>query len=36
VEFRELAYATILLLMIMLLAMNALAIWLRNHYQKRW
>lgn len=36
VEFRELAYATILLLMIMLLVMNALAIWLRNHFQKRW
>ena len=36
VAFRELAYATILLLMILLLAMNAIAIWLRNRYQKRW
>ncbi len=35
-EFRDLAYAAILLLIIVLLAMNALAIWLRNHYQRRW
>jgi len=36
VAFRELAYATILLLMVLLLAMNAIAIWLRNRYQQRW
>ena len=36
VAFRELAYATILLLMILLLAMNGIAIWLRNRYQRRW
>ncbi|PWK89522.1 phosphate ABC transporter membrane protein 2 (PhoT family) [Lentzea atacamensis] len=36
VEFRDLAYSTILLLIIVLLAMNALAIWLRNRYQRRW
>lgn len=34
--FRDLAYAAILLLIIVLLAMNALAIWLRNRYQRRW
>jgi len=34
--FRDLAYAAILLLIIILLAMNALAIWLRNRYQRRW
>ncbi|MEV0283604.1 MULTISPECIES: phosphate ABC transporter permease PstA [unclassified Kribbella] len=34
--FRDLAYAAILLLIVVLLAMNAVAIWLRNHYQRRW
>ncbi|MFI7065223.1 phosphate ABC transporter permease PstA [Kribbella sp. NPDC050124] len=34
--FRDLAYAAILLLIVVLLAMNAVAIWLRNHYQHRW
>ncbi|WP_282776440.1 MULTISPECIES: phosphate ABC transporter permease PstA [unclassified Nocardia] len=34
--FRDLAYAAILLLIIVLLAMNAVAIWLRNRYQRRW
>jgi phosphate transport system permease protein len=34
--YRDLAYATILLLIIVLLAMNAIAIWLRNRYQRRW
>ena len=34
--FRDLAYAAILLLIVVLLAMNALAIWLRNRYQRRW
>jgi phosphate transport system permease protein len=34
--FRDLAYAAILLLIIILLAMNGLAIWLRNRYQRRW
>ncbi|GGM89769.1 phosphate transport system permease protein PstA [Lentzea pudingi] len=36
VEFRDLAYSTILLLIIVLLVMNALAIWLRNRYQRQW
>jgi phosphate transport system permease protein len=34
--FRDLAYAAILLLIVVLLAMNAVAIWLRNRYQRRW
>jgi phosphate transport system permease protein len=34
--FRDLAYAAILLLLIVLLAMNAIAIWLRNRYQRQW
>jgi phosphate transport system permease protein len=34
--FRDLTYATILLLIIVLLAMNALAIWLRNRFQRSW
>lgn len=34
--FRDLAYAAILLLIIVLLAMNAVAIWLRNRFQHRW
>ncbi|NKX86648.1 phosphate ABC transporter permease PstA [Nocardia coubleae] len=34
--FRDLAYAAILLLLIVLLAMNAVAIWLRNRYQRQW
>ena len=34
--FRDLAYAAILLLILILLIMNALAIWLRNRYQRRW
>ncbi|WP_211357972.1 phosphate ABC transporter permease PstA [Amycolatopsis cihanbeyliensis] len=36
VEFQELAWATILLLIIILLAMNGAAIWLRNRFQRRW
>lgn len=36
VEFQQLAWATILLLIIILLAMNAVAIWLRNRFQRRW
>ena len=35
-EFRVLASAASILLLAMLLAMNALAIYIRNHYQKRW
>jgi phosphate transport system permease protein len=34
--FRELAAASIIVLLIMLLGLNAVAIWLRNRYQKRW
>lgn len=34
--FRDLAYAAILLLILILLAMNAVAIFLRNRYQRRW
>ena len=35
-EFRNLAAATIIVLLVLLLSMNALAIWLRNKYQKEW
>ena len=35
-DFRLLAAAAILVLLVLLLAMNAFAIWLRNRYQKRW
>jgi phosphate transport system permease protein len=34
--FRELTYAAILLLIVVLLAMNAVAIWLRNRFQRSW
>jgi phosphate ABC transporter permease subunit PstA len=36
VEFRELAAAAIIVLLVMLLVMNALAILIRNRYQKQW
>jgi phosphate ABC transporter permease subunit PstA len=35
-EFRTLAAAASILLLVLLLAMNALAIYIRNHYQRRW
>jgi phosphate transport system permease protein len=35
-EFRELAAAAIIVLLVMLLGLNAIAIWLRNRYQQRW
>ncbi|SDQ41912.1 phosphate ABC transporter permease PstA [Thermostaphylospora chromogena] len=35
-EFHVLASAAIVILLAILLAMNSLAIWLRNRYQKRW
>lgn len=35
-EFRILAAAAIVVLLVILLAMNSLAIWLRNRFQKRW
>jgi phosphate transport system permease protein len=35
-EFRLLAAAGIIVLLVILLTMNALAIWLRNRYQRRW
>lgn len=35
-EFRDLAYAAILLLIVVLLAMNGIAIWMRNRFQLRW
>jgi len=35
-EFQTVASATIIVLLVMLLAMNALAIVIRNRYQKRW
>jgi ABC-type phosphate transport system permease subunit len=34
--FREVASAAIILMLVLLLAMNALAILIRNRYQKRW
>jgi phosphate transport system permease protein len=35
-EFRLLAAAGIIVLLVILLTMNAFAIWLRNRYQRRW
>ncbi|MEA2363512.1 MAG: phosphate transport system permease protein [Thermoleophilaceae bacterium] len=35
-NYKPLAAAAILLLMIMLLAMNSVAIWLRNRYEQKW
>jgi len=35
-EFRHLAAAAILVLLVLLLSMNALAIWLRNRYTREW
>ncbi len=35
-DYRPLAAAGILLLMIMLVAMNSVAIWLRNRYEQKW
>ena len=35
-EFRVLAAAASIVLLILLLAMNALAIYIRNHFQRRW
>ena len=35
-EFKLLAAAGILVLLSMLLAMNAMAIWLRNKYERKW
>jgi phosphate transport system permease protein len=35
-EFKELAAAGIIVLMALLVAMNAVAIWLRNKYEKKW
>jgi phosphate transport system permease protein len=35
-EFKSLAAAGIIVLMAILLAMNGVAIWLRNRYQKKW
>lgn len=35
-EFKVLAAAAIIVLLVILLSMNAFAIWLRNRYQKRW
>ena len=35
-EFKFLAAAAIIVLLVLLLTMNAFAIWLRNRYQRRW
>ena len=35
-EFKALAAAGIIVLLVILLAMNAVAIWLRNRYEKKW
>ena len=35
-EFKDLAAAAIIVLLAMVLLLNAAAIWLRNHYQKKW
>jgi phosphate transport system permease protein len=36
VEFRVLAASGIIVLRIILLTLNAFAIWLRNRYQRKW
>ena len=35
-EFQALAAGAILVLMVILLAMNSVAIWLRNRYERKW
>ena len=35
-EFRQLAAAAIIVLLVILMSLNALAIWVRNRYQRRW
>jgi phosphate transport system permease protein len=35
-EYIELAAAGIIVMLIVLLAMNSFAIWLRNRYEQRW
>ena len=35
-EYKALAAAGIIVLMVILLAMNAVAVWLRNRYEKKW
>lgn len=35
-EFQELAFAGVILMLVVLLAMNSFAIWLRNRYERRW
>ena len=35
-EYKSLAAAGIIVLMVILLAMNAVAVWLRNKYEKKW
>jgi phosphate transport system permease protein len=35
-EFKALAAGAIIVLLLMLLTLNAFAIWLRNRYQKKW
>jgi phosphate transport system permease protein len=35
-EFKTLAAAAIIVLLVILLGMNAIAIWLRNRYEKKW
>jgi phosphate transport system permease protein len=35
-EFRALAAAGIIVMLVVLLAMNSVAIWLRNRYEQRW
>jgi phosphate transport system permease protein len=35
-EFRTVAAAGMIVLLVILLALNSVAIWLRNHYQRKW
>jgi phosphate transport system permease protein len=35
-EFRVLAAAGIIVMLVVLLAMNSFAIWLRNRYEQKW
>jgi phosphate transport system permease protein len=36
VEYQQVASAAIIVMLVLLLAMNAVAILIRNRYQKRW
>ena len=35
-EFRTLAAAGVIVMLVLLLAMNSFAVWLRNRYERKW